>query len=229
MSKKTNIFSYFSKRELILWIFSIVFIVISFLIFNGDSHLTLAASLIGATSLILCAKGNPLGQVLMIIFSTIYGIISYSFSYYGEVITYMGMTAPMSVFALVSWLKNPYKGKKNQVAVGKLCKKDIFCTICFSIAVTMAFFFILRKFNTSNLLFSTISVTTSFAAVYLTYKRSPYFALAYACNDIVLIILWTYAAFKNTSYVSVVVCFITFLINDVYGFVNWKRMEKEQE
>lgn len=53
--------------------------------------------------------------------------------------------------------------------------------------VTFVFYFILDNFNTSNIVPSTISVTTSFLAVYL-----------------------------------------TFLLNDIYGFVSWRRMEKRQ-
>lgn len=34
-------------------------------------------------------------------------------------------------------------------------------------------------FNTTNLIPSTISVTTSFLAVYLTFRRSPYFAISF--------------------------------------------------
>ncbi|WP_288629266.1 nicotinamide mononucleotide transporter, partial [uncultured Ruthenibacterium sp.] len=75
---------------------------------------------------------------------------------------------------------------------------------------------------------STLSVTTSFIAVYLTYKRSPYYALGYAANDIVLIVLWILAARQNTSYLSVVVCFTAFLVNDIYGFINWCRMGERQ-
>lgn len=73
--------------------------------------MTLIASLIGVPSLIFCAKGNPVGQILMIVFSILYGIISYGFAYYGEMITYLGMTLPMAVFSLVSWLRNPYEDK----------------------------------------------------------------------------------------------------------------------
>lgn len=76
---------------------------------------------------------------------------------------------------------------------------------------------------------STVSVTTSFIAVYLTFRRSPYFALAYGANDIVLIILWVMATAKDRSYLSVVVCFVMFLINDLYGFINWRRMQKRQK
>ena len=204
-------------------------IIISFMVFDRSNYLTLCASLIGVTSLIFCAKGNPFGQILMIVFSIIYGIISYSFSYYGEMITYLGMTLPMCVFALVSWLKNPYKDNKSEVAVAKLKKKDIPLIIISALAVTIAFYFILKHFNTANLLPSTFSVTTSFIAAFLTYKRSPFFALAYATNDIVLIILWVLATKEDISYISVIICFVVFLFNDLYGFSNWLRMQKRQQ
>lgn len=228
MSRIKGLINYFSKFEIILWSFSILSIIISFVLFDRSNYLTLCASLIGVTSLIFCAKGNPLGQILMIIFSTIYGIISFSFSYYGEMLTYMGMTLPMSVFSLVTWLKNPYKDNKAEVAVAKLKKKDIYLMVVLSVAVTTAFYFILKYFNTANLLPSTISVTTSFIAAFLTYKRSPFFALGYAMNDIVLIVLWVLATKEDVSYISVVICFVVFLFNDLYGFFNWLRMQKRQ-
>ena len=60
---------------------------------------------------------------------------------------------------------------------------------------------------------TTISITTSFLAVYLTFRRSTYFALAYAANDIVLIILWVWASIYDVRYISVVVCFVAFFVN----------------
>ncbi len=221
--------NYFSKSEIALWSMSVLLICVSFAIFDKENYLTLTASLIGVTSLIFNAKGNPFGQVLMVIFSVLYGIISYSFAYYGEMITYLGMTAPMAVFALVSWLKNPYKGNKSEVEVNHIGKKEVAFMLILTAAVTAVFYFILAFFNTANLLFSTLSVTTSFIAVYLTFRRSAYFAVAYAANDIVLIILWSLAAKTDVSYLSVIICFAMFLINDLYGFISWKRMAKRQK
>lgn len=220
--------AYFSKAEIALWCISITLIMLSFFIFDRENYLTLTASVIGVTSLIYGAKGNPFGPFLMIVFSLIYGFISLTFSYYGEMITYLGMTMPMSVFALVSWLKNSYKGNKYEVEIYSLKIKDIIFMIILSAAVTTTFYFILRAFSTANLIPSTISVLTSFLAVYLTYKRSPFFAIAYAANDVVIIILWFLAALSDISYLSVVTCFVMFLINDVYGFINWIRMKKTQ-
>ncbi len=219
---------YFSRFELALWGSSLLLITLFYLIFDRSGELTLIASLIGATSLIFCAKGNPFGQLLMVIFSVIYAIISLSFAYYGEMLTYLGMTCPMAVFALISWLKNPYNGNKSEVRVNRIGRKEVIFMLILSAAVTLIFYFILKFFNTANLLPSTLSVTTSFIAVYLSFRRSPYFALAYAANDVVLIILWVIASFHDPSYVSVVVCFVTFLINDLYGFISWRRMEKRQ-
>ena len=179
--------------------------------------------------MIFNAKGNPFGQLLMVIFSILYGIISFSFSYYGEMITYVGMTGPMAAFSLISWLRNPYKGKKSEVEVNHISKKEIIFMFILTAVITVIFYFILRYFNTANLFFSTLSVTTSFIAVYLTFRRSAYFAIAYASNDIILIILWIMAAITDISYLSVIICFAVFLINDIYGFINWKRISERQK
>ncbi len=228
MSTIKKITGYFSRNEIILWCASVLLIIGAFCVFDGEEYLTLVASLVGVTSLIFNAKGNPIGQLLMIIFSIIYGIISLEFAYYGEMITYLCMTMPMSIFALISWIKNPYNGNKSEVRINRISRKEHIFMWILSGAVTACFYFVLSALNTSNLIPSTISVTTSFLAVYLSFRRSSYFALAYAANDVVLIILWTLASISDVSYISVVVCFCAFLANDIYGFINWSRMEKKQ-
>lgn len=220
---------YFTKGEIALWCSSVVLIVASFLIFDRANYMTLIASLIGVTSLIYCAKGNPIGQVLIIVFSLLYGAISYSFSYYGEMATYLGMTLPMAIFALVSWLKNPYNGNKSEVKVNSIGKAETVFMFALTAAVTVVFYFILRHFNTANLIPSTLSVTTSFLAVYLSFRRCPTYALAYAANDIILIVLWVLASIEDVKYVSVVVCFAVFLAHDIYGYTNWQKMKIRQK
>lgn len=219
---------YFTKAELALWGTSTALILASFLAFDRANYMTLAASMMGAASLIFSAKGNPIGPALMILFSLLYGIISYTFSYFGEMITYLGMTAPMALFALITWLRNPFGGNRAEVAVNRLKPFEAYLMLLLTAVVTFGFCFILEAIETANIIPSTLSVATSFIAVYLTFRRSPYFALAYAANDVVLIILWALASLENIAYISVLICFIMFLVNDLYGFVNWKRMEKRQ-
>lgn len=223
-----KIFSYFSKIEIILWAVSVFAVTCAFILFDHSNFLTLIASLVGVTSLIFNAKGNPFGQFLMIIFSLIYGFISYSFSYYGEMITYIGMTMPMACFSLVSWIRNPFDEGKSEVRVNHISRKEQCFMWILTLFITVIFYFILSYFNTANIIQSTLSVTTSFISVYLTFRRSPYFAIGYAANDIILIILWTLAAINSREYLSVVICFVAFLANDIYSFISWRNMDKRQ-
>ena len=228
MPKQKKCEGYFSKREIALWASSVILILLSFLIYDRENYLTLTASLTGVTSLIVNAKGHPAGQFLMVMFSLMYGCISFNFAYYGEMITYLGMTMPMAILALISWLTHPYNGNKSEVSVNHVSNKEIWFMLIASAVVTIIFYYILAYFNTANILPSTLSVTTSFIAVYLTFRRSQYFALAYASNDVVLIVLWILASVEDIRYISVAVCFVTFLFNDIYGFINWRSMAKRQ-
>lgn len=216
-----------TRFEWALWLGSLAVVVASFLLTPQPDFLSLATSLVGVTGLIFIAKGMVLGQIITIIFSVLYGFISLYFRYYGEVITYLGMTAPMAVVALVSWARHPYKDSA-EVEVARVTLRQVLVMSVLAVVVTAIFWFVLRALGTANLLVSSVSVTTSFVAVYLTWLRSPYYALGYAANDLVLIALWVMAAVREPSCLPMVACFVMFLANDIYGFVNWRRMSRRQ-
>ena len=131
---------YFTKSDIILWSSSVTLIILSYLIFNKGEYLTLIASLLGVTALIFTARGNAFGNLLMVVFCILYGFISWTFAYYGEMITYLGMTMPMSVFALISWLRNPYNGNRAEVRVSSVSKKETVSMLVLSVIVTVVFY-----------------------------------------------------------------------------------------
>lgn len=224
-----KLIKYFTIYEWIIYILSVTTIIIFFIIFKNNNYLNLIGSLIGVSSLIFIAKANPIGQLLTIIFSLFYGFVSLSFKYYGEMITYVFMTMPIAIIALISWIRNPYNGRKNEVKIQSLTKKEYIFMMIITLIVTIIFYFILKALKTSNLIFSTISITTSFIACYLSLRRCRFYALGYALNDIILIILWTLANFENKTYISLIICFVTFFINDIYGFINWTKLYNKQK
>ena len=226
--KINNPFKDLTKFEKCLWITSVVAVFGSFALSDGGDVLTLIASLIGVTALIFVAKGFVLGQVMTVVFAVFYGIISFHFRYYGEMLTYLCMTSPIALATVFEWLRHPYK-KSAEVEVKNMTKKQVAVMLFFSVVVTVIFYFILKALGNANLLFSTISVTTSFLASYMTFMRSPYYAIGYSANDIVLIILWIMASIENISYLPMIACFVMFLANDLYGFINWRKMEKRQK
>lgn len=217
-----------TRFERALWAASLAVVTAAFLLVPERDYLTLCASLIGVTALILVSKGYVLGQVLTVVFALFYGVISFFFRYYGEMITYLCMTSPIALMSVASWLRNPYKGTR-EVAVTHVTGRTIAALCVLTAAVTAIFYFILRALGTANLTFSTLSVATSFLASALTFLRSPYYALAYSSNDVVLIVLWALAFAADLSYLPMVLCFVMFLANDLYGFINWRRMRARQQ
>ena len=217
-----------TKKEWGVWIGSLLIIVISNISSGSFDLLTLVAACIGVTSLIFAAKGNVWAQILMVVFSILYGIISFRSRYWGEMITYLGMTMPMAVWSAITWFKNPSEGNSSEVAIQKLTRRHVIWLTVSTVLVTVVFYYILMILDTPNIVFSTISIVTSFLAAALTMLRSSYYAVGYAANDVVLIVLWVLASFENPAYIPVVVNFVIFFVNDMYGFVSWKKREVRQ-
>lgn len=226
MNRK-NPFHDLTLFERCLWLGSAVILILCFLVFPDGDFLNLIASLIGITALIFVAKGYVLGQILTVIFALFYGVISFYFHYYGEMITYLGMTSPIAIASVISWLRHPFQDTA-EVEVQSIAKWQATLLFFLTIGVTAGFYFLLRALGTVHLFFSTVSVATSFLASSLTLLRSPYYALAYGANDIILIVLWSLAAVTDPGYPPMVLCFSLFLVNDIYGFINWRRIETRQ-
>ncbi len=228
MKNISNPFRDLTRFEAVLLAVSLAVVTLSGILSGTESLLSTIASIVGVTALIFVAKGYVIGQVFVLVFSLLYGINSFFFAYYGEMITYLGMSAPAAAATIIAWLRHPYKGTK-EVKVNRLTGKAVALMAVATITVTIAFYFILGALGNANLIVSTISIATSFLASLLTFCRSPYYAAAYASNDVVLIIMWILAAASDISYLPMVFCFIMFLANDIYGFYSWKRMEKRQK
>ena len=79
--KLNNPFRDLTKFEWGLWIVSMLVVTASFLLAPEQDVLSLCASLVGVTALIFVAKGYVFGQILIIIFAVMYGIISFYFRY----------------------------------------------------------------------------------------------------------------------------------------------------
>lgn len=213
--------------EWVLWITSITVTTVLYFIYPADDALSLVAALFGFTCLIFIAKGAILGQLLCVIFATLYGIVSLRVGYYGEMLTYILMSAPVAVMAIISWAKHPFK-ETNQVAVRDLRRRDIPYVLIACVLVTTLFHFVLRWLGCANLAVSTVSVATSFFAASLAFLRCPWFSLGYIANDTVLIVLWSLMLPHDRAALSMIACFSLFLLHDLYGLISWQHMKLRQ-
>lgn len=217
-----------TKFETCLCLVSVLVIVIGFCFAQEKDVLNLVSSLIGVISLIYIAKGNLLGEILSLIFGILYSFVSYQNRLFSELITYGFMYVPLSIATIVTWFRHPYKDEKT-VEITKTSSKQFLLIVLLGFIVTIIFYFILKYLNTPSLYVSTFSIFTSFIASALVILRSPYYALAFALNDIVLIILWTISTISNVQNITILLCFVVFFFNDIYGFIAWNKRFKKQQ
>ena len=217
-----------TKFETCLCLVSVLVIVIGFCFAQEKDVLNLVSSLIGVISLIYIAKGNLFGEILSLIFGLLYAFISYQNRLFSELITYGFMYVPLTIATIVTWFRHPYKDEKT-VEITKTSLKLFLLIVLLGFIVTIIFYFLLKYLNTPSLYVSTFSILTSFIASALVILRSPYYALAFALNDIVLIILWTISTISNVQNITILLCFVVFFFNDIYGFIAWNNRFKKQQ
>ena len=212
-----------------IWLFSVTAVVVAGFAAGEGDFLAILSSAVGAASLVFIAKGDIFGQFLVIAGAILYAAVSYKLAYYGEMIISAVMVIPISVMSVITWAKHRFKEEVREIEIKNVSKKELAFILFGAAAVSFAFYFVLKYFNTSRLIISTVSVATSFSAACLLVKRSPYYAFAYILNDIVLIIMWSLAAADDAAYLSMAVCFGVYLINDNYGLINWRRIQTRQK
>ena len=223
-----NPFAKLGRRAWGLYICSLCVVTVSALFGDGIDLLSLATSLVGVTALILLAVGDVWGQILSCLFALLYATVSLRLHYYGEAITYLCMSAPASFCSVISWMRHPAERGKNVVKIRPLRPVELFGISLAALGITAGGYFVLAAWSTPQLPVATFSLLTSFFASALMFFRSPYYAIAYTANDAVLIVLWGTACFADLRYLSVVACFVAFLANDLFAFVEWRKRQKKQ-
>lgn len=224
-----KLFKDWTLFEILFLFISLITITICFFLGENKNIFSLIASLIGVITVLCGAKGLVIAPMINIAYNIIYILLSYSQKYYGEVIIYLFLMMPINIMTIISWLKNKSKENENIVTVNKLSKKEYIYLSIITIISTIGFYFLLKILNTNELIISTISLITSIIASYLMFRRCSNYAIAYIINDIILITLWTLTIKNNGfTYLPMIITFIVFFINDIYGFINWKTREKKQ-
>lgn len=221
MFKGWNLF-----EKLFLIIGTITAFVLTFL-FKG-TWIDLGYTLLYFWTALLLAKGKYACYIIGIISTFFYAFVSYSNSYYGEVIIAMCCTLPLMIVGLVNWLK--HQDNTNTVVIKEISRKELIIVLFSQAIMFIGYYYLLKVFNTNNLLVSTFSIVASIIATYLTARRSEYGFVGFIINDIILITLWSIPVIGgNTNLIPVLLCPVLLLINDIYGVYNWKKIKNKQK
>lgn len=217
-----------TKFEITLLVISLISVGITGIICNS-SLLTIICSIAGILCALTQAKGKVISQFIGLLIVVLYSILSFQNKFYGEVIIYVFIMFPLFISGIISWIKNLNK-ETNTVNENKLHKKEWILLTIISIVLFVLLYYLLKYFNTSQLLVSTLSLVTSLFATYLVARRSKYGFLFYIGNDIILFILWGGQVVKgNFALIPILVNPIINFINDSYAWKSWNKREKREE
>lgn len=221
-----NVLKGWTRFEKILIFVSIVLVSISGIITKSEI-LTILTSLFSIICALTQAKGKVISQFIGVVVIILYSILSFKNQYYGEVIIYVLVLLPMYIIGIYSWITNK-NDDTNEVNQANLQKKEWIILFLLNILLFGILYFILKCFNTSQLIVSTLSMLASLMANYLIVRRNKYSFLFYIINDIILTILWGIPVLQgNLTLVPILIEPILLLISDSYGWKNWNNNAKK--
>ena len=223
-----KLFKEWTKFEKTLSFGSIFIIILVGIVFKSDI-LTTSCSVVGVITAFLHAKGKNLGQVFGLLITALYSVVSFKNKYFGEVLIYLTIMLPMYIIGIISWARHK-NIETNSVEINRVKKKELGIIIILSGFIYIGIYYLLRFFNTNELIISTASVLISMLAMYFQVRRSRYSFSFYLINDIILTLLWGIPVIKgNLLLFPMFINPIINLISDIYGLHNWKRIEKIQK
>lgn len=221
-----NLLKDWNKFEKTLLFVSIILISISGII-NKSEILTIITSFFMIICALTQAKGKVISQFIGVIAIILYSIVAFKNQYYGEVIIYVLVLLPMYIVGIYSWITNKNE-TTNTVNQNDLSKKEWIILGILDVLLFGILYFILKYFNTNQIIVSTLSMLASLMANYLIVRRNKYSFLFYIINDLILIILWGIPVLQGDfTLIPILIDPILLLINDSYGWKNWNKNEKE--
>lgn len=214
-----------TRFEKVLLLVSIFLISISGIVMKSEI-LTIITSLVGITCALMQAKGKVISQLMGVLEAILYSILSFQNQYYGEVIIYVIVILPTYLFGIYSWITNKNEDT-NTVNQKAFTRKEWVVLFILNIFLFVILYFILRYFNTNQLIVSTLSMLASLTATYLIARRNKYSFLFFIINDMILLILWGIPVLKGDfSLIPILIEPFLLLVNDSYGWKNWNKNEE---
>jgi nicotinamide mononucleotide transporter len=213
------------------WLFTFTLINIYLFFAWSDSLLGLISSISGMLCVVLVAKGKIANYYFGIVQTLTYAYIAYGYGLYGEVMLNALFYFPVQFIGIYMWKKNKTEHgvKGEDVIISSLTKKGWFYTVLSILILTIGYGFFL-KFLGGNLVWTDSATNVlSIAAQILMLKRYTEQWLLWISVNVLSIFLWLGALIsQGGNDFSMLVMWSAFLVNSIYGYVNWRKLSIKQ-
>lgn len=215
--------------DLFLILTGVIVVTVSGILFGSPWFVIISTNL-GLLCVFTQAKGKVSTQFIGIVYFCFYIFISYTQQYYGEALLYLILMLPMYIYGAIHWLANRNKKENVVIVRSNLSKKEWLISSVILAGVAVGVFFTLKALNTSQLIISTLSFVSMLPAVYLLMRRCKWNQVAFLVNDFIVPILWLFLVIQgDLSFLPMCVYHIFQITYDVYGLIQWIKLEKIQK
>jgi nicotinamide mononucleotide transporter len=212
-----------------LWLCAFSLVTIYLYFAWDDTILGLIASLTGMLCVVLVAKGKISNYYPGIINVILYAYIAYGQKYYGEVMLNLLYFLPMQFIGLYLWKKNRIQGTDSEKVKTAFMSNTsrIVWTIISCIGVFI-YGLILKRMGGNLPFVDSISTILSIIAMILMAKRYVEQWILWIVVDVVSIIMWFVALMNGGNDISILIMWIAYLVNAIYGQINWMKLHRTQ-
>lgn len=223
-----NLFKEWTRFERIwLLLFSIVNV---FLYLKWDSGLIgLVSAMSGMLCVVLVAKGKISNFVFGIVNTATYAYISYGYGLYGESMLNALFYLPTQFIGLWMWQRHRSvnKVRDEDIEIKRLSVKGWAIVIASVVVGAYAYMHVLMALDAQQVRIDSVAVVMSVVAqILLTLRYAEQWVLWILVN-LLSIVLWvvTLSQSGGSDY-TMPVMWTAFLINSIYGWINWLKLQQ---
>lgn len=213
-------------------------------ILNISSVIELISTFAGLLAAIYTARGEVLCYIWGFINALVYIYIVLTGDMYGQAILYTFFKLPMQVVGFYAWSRSLNNDGEKTVEAKKLTKANWITLIISFFVVWILYAIFLQYLPTimhglfgktipqdKEFIIDALTSTLTILAVVLSTKRFVeqwyFWLLANSIGIVLFVIALIGAKSFSIDTVSGMIIWIQFTINAVYGFINWKRLNKK--
>ena len=212
-----------------LWLFIFTAVNIGLFFAWHDTWIGLTASLTGMLCVVLTAKGKISSFYWGLINILAYSYVAFQSKYYGDVGLNLLYFLPMTFVGIYFWSRNALNMKESKtVIVRSLSWSAKFVWfVCSLITVYLLGLFLKFIGGTLPFVDSTTTIFSIIATILLN-KRYTDQWFYWILVDLWSIVMWVFIFLRDGNQVSMLVMWSAFLVNALYGYYNWRKLEKQQ-
>ena len=207
------------------WLFGFIALSIGLSIVLKDSPLNLIASLTGMLSVILVAKGRISNYYYGIVNVALVAITAYQMKFFGTAALNALYFLPMQFVGLYAWKKGSQANNEMDIEVVILTKKQKVNWLLFTVASTVVVGLGLTFVNGNMPFVDAITTILQIIAMYFMVKRFKEQWIIWVVVDVLGVVMWVLAFVNDGGSIAVLVMWIAYLFNAIYGYLNWKKAE----